>query len=141
MVRFLAKCAVFAAASAGLLIGAGSSAAHEDHDGDADDGASRNMRLVGFNDLQARSTYQPTLHTQGGRYFIYAGHHAYGGPGEGLAPPGTPALPKVDNQENGTSIVDVTNPRHPKYVIHIPVPNGSGGGAQMVRVCDGSSLP
>ncbi len=141
MTRVLAKCVVPAVLATALILGAGRLAAHEDHDGDADDGASRNMRLVGFNDLQARSTYQPTLHKQGGRYFIYAGHHAYGGPGEGLAPPGTPALPKVDNQENGTSIVDVTNPRHPKYVIHIPVPNGSGGGAQMVRVCDGSSLP
>ncbi len=141
MVRFLAKCAVFAAALAGLLIGAGSSAAHEDHDGDADDGASRNMRLVGFNDLQARSTYQPTLHKQGGRYYIYAGHHAYGGPGEGLAPPGTPPLPKVNNEENGTSIVDVTDPRHPRYVHHIPASNGTGGGAQMVRVCDGNTLP
>ncbi|HZR08808.1 MAG TPA: hypothetical protein VFA79_09525, partial [Myxococcales bacterium] len=91
------------------------------------------MKLVGFNDLQARSTYQATLHKQGGRYYIYAGHHAYAGPGEGQAPAGTPPLPKVDNQENGTSIVDVTNPRHPRYVIHIPVPNGTGGGAQMVR--------
>jgi hypothetical protein len=25
-----------------------------------------NMRLVGFNDLQARSAYQPTIHRQGG---------------------------------------------------------------------------
>ena len=26
-----------------------------------------NMRLVGFNDLQARSAYQPTIHKQGDR--------------------------------------------------------------------------
>jgi len=137
MTRFLVKCAFLAVLASLLGVGTGRLAAREDHDGDADDGASRNMKLVGFNDLQARSTYQPTLHKQGGRYYIYAGHHAYGAPGEGLAPAGTPPLPKVDNEENGTSIVDVTDPRHPKYVIHIPVPNGTGGGAQMVRLCDG----
>ena len=27
-----------------------------------------NMRLVGMNDLQARSAYQPTIHNQGNRY-------------------------------------------------------------------------
>jgi hypothetical protein len=141
MTRLLVKCAVLAMLAGVLVLGTKRLWAHEDHDGDADDGASRNMKLVGFNDLQARSTYQPTLHKQGGRYYIYAGHHAYGPPGEGSAPAGTPPLPKVNNEENGTSIVDVTNPRHPKYVHHIPVPNGSGGGAQMVRVCDGSTLP
>jgi hypothetical protein len=34
-----------------------------------------NMRLVGFNDLQARSAYQPTIHKQGDRYIAYIGHH------------------------------------------------------------------
>ena len=33
--------------------------------------SSYNMRLVGTNDLQARSTYQPTLHKYpGGRYIL-----------------------------------------------------------------------
>jgi hypothetical protein len=135
MTRLLVKCAFLAVLA--VVAGAGRLSAQENHDGDADEGASRNMELVGFNDLQARSTYQPTLHKQGGRYYIYAGHHAYTGPGENSAPAGTPPLPKVNGEENGTSIVDVTNPRHPKYVIHVPVPNGTGGGAQMVRVCDG----
>ena len=138
MTRFLVRCASVAIAMALLVVGAGRADARDDEDRDNE---SKNMKLVGFNNLQARSTYQPTLHKQGGRYFIYAGHHAYGDPGEGRAPAGTPALPKVDNEENGTSIVDVTDPLRPKYVHHIPVPNGSGGGAQMVRVCDGSSLP
>ena len=132
MARFPVNCISLSVVASLLVFGAGRVVA-----GDDDDQQSKNMKLVGFNDLQARSTYQPTLHKQGGRYYIYAGHHAYAGPGEGLAPPGTPPLPKVNNEENGTSIVDVTNPRHPKYVNHIPVPNGTGGGAQMVRVCDG----
>ena len=35
----------------------------------------KNIRLVGFNDLQARSAYQPTIHKQGDRYIAYIGHH------------------------------------------------------------------
>jgi hypothetical protein len=128
-----------------LVFGAGRIAAHGDHDGDADDGAHKNMRLVGFSDLQARSTYQPTLHKQtiNGRthYVIYAGHHPLAGPGEGQAPAGTPPLNSFNpltgrNEENGTSIIDVTDVRHPHYLFHLPVPTGSGGGAQMVRVCN-----
>ena len=34
-----------------------------------------NMRLVGYNDLQGRSAYQPTIHHQGDRYIAYIGHH------------------------------------------------------------------
>ena len=35
----------------------------------------KNMRLVGFNDLQARSAYQPTIHKQGDRYIAKVGPH------------------------------------------------------------------
>ena len=35
----------------------------------------KNMRLVGYNDLQARSAYQPVIHRQGDRYIAYIGHH------------------------------------------------------------------
>ena len=46
-------------------------------------------------------------------------------------------------EDNGTSILDVTNPKQPKYLAHIPgaVGQAEAGGAQMVRVCDGSTLP
>src|SRR5262249_48712569 len=98
----------------------------------------RNMRLVGYNDLQARSAYQPIIHRQGSRYIAYIGHHG-----------GTQAVPKPVNplpgqaEFNGTSIVDVTDPKEPKYLAHIPGLEGVGerGGAQMVRACDGRSLP
>jgi hypothetical protein len=98
----------------------------------------RNMRLVGMNDLQARSAYQPTIHKQGNRHIAYIGHHG-----------GTPEVPKPSNpitgqaEFNGTSIVDVTDPAHPKYLFHIPGQAGNfeAGGAQMTRVCDGKSLP
>jgi hypothetical protein len=98
----------------------------------------RNMRLVGYNDLQARSAYQPIIHKQGERYIAYIGHHG-----------GTESIPKPINalskqaEFNGTSIVDVTDPGVPKYLAHIPGQEGLGekGGAQMVRACDGKSLP
>jgi len=97
-----------------------------------------NMRLVGYNDLQGRSAYQPTIHRQGDRYIAYIGHHG-----------GTPDVPKPINsltgqaEFNGTSIVDVTDPAHPKYLAHIPGTPGNyeEGGAQMTRVCDGRTLP
>src|SRR5215470_7925937 len=97
-----------------------------------------NMRLAGYSDLQGRSAYQPTIQHQGDRWIAYIGHHG-----------GTPAIPKPRNtltgqQEfNGTSIVDVTDPAHPKYLAHIPGLEGhyEQGGAQMVRVCDGKTLP
>jgi len=95
-----------------------------------------NMDLVGYNDLQARSAYQPTIHKQGERWIAYVGHH--GG--------SQPNALTGQREDNGTSIVDVTDPKQPKYLAHIqgePARPGGGesGGAQMVRVCDGSQLP
>jgi hypothetical protein len=104
---------------------------------------SHDMKLVGTNDLQSRSTYQPTVHKYSfGRYILFTGHHTLALQGEGMLP-GAKPLPSFNpltnkNEENGTSIVDVSDPRRPKYLFHLPVPNGQGGGAQMVRVCDGN---
>jgi len=94
-----------------------------------------NMDLVGYNDLQARSAYQPVILKQGGRWIAYVGHHG----GEAL----NPQTGKME--PNGTSIVDVTDPKHPQYLVHIPgEPKdraGEYGGASMVRVCSGNDLP
>src|SRR5246127_5661418 len=97
-----------------------------------------NMKLVGYNDLQARSAYQPTIHHQGDRWMAYIGHH--GGTDE-IPDPVNPLTGKAE--PNGTSIVDVTDPANPKYLKHIPGAPGTyeAGGAQMVRGCDGSALP
>jgi hypothetical protein len=93
----------------------------------------RNMRLVGMDDLQARSAYQPVVHQQGARWIAYIGHHG-----------GKRMNPLTGQMElNGTSIVDVTDPKRPRYLHHIPGAEGEAeaGGAAMVRVCDGKTLP
>jgi hypothetical protein len=94
---------------------------------------SRNMQLVGHHDLQARTAYQPVIRQQGNRWIAYIGHHG-----------GAHLNPLTGQKENnGTSIVDVTDPRQPKYLAHIPGDEGEGeaGAAQMVRICDGKTLP
>jgi hypothetical protein len=96
-----------------------------------------NMDLVGYDDLQARSAYQPVIQKQGDRWIAYVGHHG-----------GNQPNPLTGQTEaNGTSLIDVTDAKHPKYLAHIPGeprdPNATGesGGASMVRVCSGNDLP
>jgi hypothetical protein len=88
----------------------------------------RDMELVGHDDLQGRPAYQPTIHKQGDRFIAYVGHHG----GKARNP-----LTGVD-EDNGTSIVDVTDAARPRYLAHVPgaVGGPEQGGAQMVRVCD-----
>jgi len=96
------------------------------------------MRLVGMSDLQARSAYQPTIQHQGNRWIAYIGHH---GGTDDVPAPVNPLTGKAES--NGTSIVDVTDPTNPKFLRHIPGLPGKyeDGGAQMVRVCEGKTLP
>ena len=89
-----------------------------------------NARLVGVDDLQGRSAYQPLPVRQGDRRIAYVGHHA----GEALNPL-TEAV-----ETNGTSVVDVTDPAAPVYLAHIPATGGASG-AQMAQVCEGDRLP
>ncbi len=96
-----------------------------------------NVRLVGFHDLAARSAYQPTIKNQGERWIAYIGSHG----GRSV----NPLNGRLE--ESGTSILDVTDPRAPRLLHHIPgepgreVPGREVGGAQMTRVCAGSELP
>jgi len=125
------------------------------HDARADNtsgSSANNMRLVGTNDLQSRSTYQPTVHRYpGDKYILFAGHHALA-----TSPVTGQPLPSFNSltglyEPNGTSLVDVSNPKKPVLLAHIPVgptspspptaPIVNAGGAQMVRVCDGNTLP
>src|SRR5256885_5831587 len=88
---------------------------------------SRDMELVGYHDLQGRSAYQPLVHRQGGRWIAYIGHHG-----------GLSRNPLSGAEEpNGTSILDVTDPKSPRYLAHVPgeagkdeaggAPEGAGG--------------
>ncbi|MGE0558996.1 MAG: LVIVD repeat-containing protein [Burkholderiales bacterium] len=90
---------------------------------------SEGMKLTGFHDLQGRGAYQPVIHRQGERWIAYVGHHA------GRAR--NPLSGKLE--DNGTSLIDVSDPAKPRLLHHIP--GGPGGEAQMVRVCDGKTLP
>ena len=73
---------------------------------------SSNMRLVGYNDLQHHSAYQPTIHHQGDRCIAYIGRHG----GTDAIP--TPINPTTSKAEpNGASLIDVTNPA--KTAMHI----------------------
>ena len=77
-----------ARAASGLLLLAAPAFAQAPKIGDPPE--ARNMRLVGHNDLQARSAYQPVIHRQGDRYISYIGHHG-----------GTQSTPKPVNPLNG----------------------------------------
>ncbi len=134
--RDRAGIAALGSVAVALALGAAPAAAQTQKVGDPPE--ANNMRLVGYHDLQARSAYQPTVHRQGDRWIAYIGHHG-----------GIQEVPKPvnaltgQNEFNGTSIVDVTDPANPKYLHHLPGEEGLGeqGGAQMVRLCDGKSLP
>lgn len=106
-----------------------------------------NMALVGYSDLQGRAAYQPFVQKQGERWIAYIGSQS-GGP--------SPLLNSLTGEVevSGTSIVDVTDPKHPKYIAHIPGGGGplpgaklvrgqrpGEGGGQHLRVCSGSDLP
>jgi len=90
---------------------------------------SSNMRLVGYSDLQGRPAYQPTIHKQGNRWIAYIGLHQ-----------GAELNPLTGQTEgNGTMIVDVTDPRNPVALAHIPgdrLNPAKETEAQMVRACD-----
>ena len=96
-----------------------------------------NMRLLGASDLQGRAAFQPVIVKQGERWLAYVGHS------------GGSAFNSLTGRDepNGTSIIDVTDPKQPKYVHHLPtesaevIVGAEGGGSQMLQVCAGKDLP
>ncbi len=96
---------------------------------------SKNMRLVGHNDLQARSTYKGHVQEQNGRFIVYAGHHG----GEAFNP-----LTGVV-EPNGLSIVDVTDPSNPVYLRHLHANEAPGAfgfnQSRNLQTCAGADLP
>ena len=92
-----------------------------------------NMRLVGYDDLQGRSAYQPTIHHQGDRWIAYIGHH---GGTDDVAEPVNPITGKAE--PNGTSIIDVSDPAKPTKVAEVKTPEGTL--SHKVRVENGIML-
>lgn len=126
--RFVALGVIAATAMLGLV--AGSTWAQTPVSGKEE---AQNMRLVGYADLQGRSAYHPTIAQQGSRWIAYVGHHG-----------GKHRNPLTGRDEdNGTSILDVTDPKQPRQIAHIPGEPGLAeqGGGQMVRICAGKDLP
>src|SRR5438874_11897412 len=124
--RVLASMAVAVAATL-----AGRAMARDDR-GISQSGEQKNMRRVGHVDLQGRSSYQPNVTVYpDGRTIAFAGTHGGSTPNP---------LKGGAVEQNGTMIIDVTNPERPVEKFHIPVPV-AGGQAQMARMCLGSDLP
>ena len=97
--------------SAGGETATGAAAATDPRADDA-----RNVRLVGYNDLQGReSLVVTTLSDAANGSWVYVGHHeSYWDQ--------KPKLNPITGKEewNGTSILDVADPANPKLVWHIP---------------------
>src|SRR5882724_3893009 len=78
-------------------------------------GEAKSMHRTGHVDLQGRPAYQPNVIVYpDGRTIAFVGTH--GGSKPNPLQPGSPV------EQNGTMIVDVTDPEHPKEKFHIPVP-------------------
>ena len=97
------------------------------------------LRLAAHHPLQARQTYQIVQHRQDDRWLLYLGHLR-----------GSERNPLTGRaEENGSSVVDVTDPKKPRFLIHIPpteAPWFDGdaidrSGGQHVQVCSGDVLP
>jgi LVIVD repeat len=89
----------------------------------------KNMKLIGYNDVQGRETLQVTTNYDGdtGKFWAFIGHHNRGSHQTIHYNPLT-----ARNEENGTTILDTTDPSNPIVVAHIPNfafsgPTGAGG--------------
>src|SRR6266705_5022523 len=103
-------------------------------------GEQKDMKLVGYVDLQGRGAYQPNfIKYPDGRIIAFAGLHP--SPNLNGVPAGEVKNPLNGNvaEHNGTMIIDITDPKNPVQKFHI---KGSAGGTYtMVRLCLGSDLP
>ena len=123
--------ALTGAAVAVMALAAGSALGHDDR-GASQSGEQKDMRRVGHTDLQGRPSYHPTfIKYPDGRVIAFAGTHG-----------GTKPNPLKGGvvQDNGTIIVDVTDPSRPVEKFHIPAP-AAGAQTQSNRACLGSDLP
>ncbi|HEV8500580.1 MAG TPA: hypothetical protein VGR63_03315 [Casimicrobiaceae bacterium] len=103
----------------------------------------KNMQRLGHTDLQGRPTYQPNvIQYPNGKWYLFVGQHS-GNPRGLIGGCPNNTLPNPLNggacENNGTMIIDVTDPTAPVEISLIPSP--TGGQSQMTRMCRASQLP
>ena len=101
-------------------------------------GEQKNMKRVGHTDLQGRAAYHPDfINYPDGRVMAFVGTHS------NTSDNGPRVNPLTGNIEpNGTMIIDITDPKKPKEIFHIPGPIANGSAqTQSNRMCLGSDLP
>jgi hypothetical protein len=106
-------------------------------------GEKMNMNRVGHTDLQGRPSYQPNvIEYPDGRTMLFVGMHSGSPRPSPACGNSNSSLPNPLNgnacENNGTMIVDVTDPQNPVEKFLIPAP--AGGQSQMTRMCLGSQL-
>lgn len=110
-------------------------------------GEQKDMRRVGHVDLQGRAAYHPNFITYpDGRIIAFVGTHSSAGPSSISPDSNTPKPNPLKGgaiEPNGTMIVDISDPRNPKELYHIPGPAAAKGSAQTQsnRMCLGRDLP
>ena len=109
-------------------------------------GEQKDMRRVGHVDLQGRAAYHPNfIKYPDGRIIAFVGTHSSAT--SSITPDSN--VPKANPlkggavEPNGTMIVDITDPKRPKELYHIPGPAAAKGSAQTQsnRMCLGRDLP
>src|SRR5262245_7212716 len=93
--------------------------------------SAQNVRLVGYNDLQGRTALVVTTKSDSmNGNWVYVGHHESFRDGKPLMNPITGKM-----EFNGTSILEVSDPAHPRLVWHIP--NETNGNSRSTSVLYG----
>ena len=103
------------ASLAAAAFAAGSGLAH----GVSQSGEQKDMRRVGHTDLQGRAAYHPYfINYPDGRVIAFVGTHS--GNSGADAPKPNPLKAGSPIEPNGTMIIDITDPKKPVEIFHIP---------------------
>src|SRR5688500_7773820 len=78
----------------------------------------RNVDWIGYADLQGKQAAQMALHVANGRYYLYTGSFHLG----------------------GWNVLEVTDPRKPRYLKWIEAPHSAGTWTMKVQAADGLLL-
>ena len=81
-------------------------------------GYAKNVEWIGYADLEGKQATQMALHVANGRYYLYTGSFHFG----------------------GWNVLDVTDPRRPRYLQWIEAPHSAGTWTMKVQAADGLLL-